>query len=118
MELAFQAQYRKASYEVGLEGVVGKDFASPAADGEIHAYALYRPIPRLGIGAVTQVRIAIVQPDNTAQPWGDVIAGGLASLTFGRWQFGALAGESTVGLAVGSSLQAGVLGELFATARI
>jgi hypothetical protein len=118
MELAFQSQYRKSNYELGLEGVVGKDFATVAADGEIHAYAVYRPIPRLAVGAASQLRIAIVQPPGGPQPFGDIIAGAIASFTYGRWQLGALAGESTVGLAVGSSIRVGALGEVFGTVRI
>jgi hypothetical protein len=112
MELAFSGQYRQRRYELGLQGVVGKDFATTDADGEVHAYALYRVIPQLGIGAATQVRIAIVsQPGETTY---DVISGGIASLTLGRWQLGALAGESSVGLNQG---QIGALGEVFGTAR-
>jgi hypothetical protein len=118
MEAAFQAQYRKAAYEVGVEGVVGKDFATVAADGEVHAYALYRPVPRFGIGVATQLRIAIVQPPGGPQPFGDIIGGGIASYTYGRWQLGFLGGESTVGLATGSTVHAGALFEFFATARI
>jgi hypothetical protein len=118
MEWAVQSQYRTPSYELGFAAVFGKDFASPASDGEVHAYAVYRPIPSLAVGAASQLRFAIVQPDNTPQPFGDVIAGGIASYTRGRWQLGALAGESTVGLAEGSTIHAGALGELFATARL
>jgi hypothetical protein len=118
MELAFSSQYREAAYEVGLEGVIGKDFATVAADGEIKAYAVYRVIPRLAIGAAAQLRLAIVQPPGGPQPFGDVIAGGIASFTYGRWQFGALAGMSTVQLNVGSTVNAGALAEVFATARI
>jgi hypothetical protein len=118
MELGFQSQYRHRKYELGLEGVVGKDFATVAADGEVHAYAIYRVIPRLGIGAASQLRLAMVQPPGGPQPFGDVVSGGIASLTLGRWQLGALAGESTVGLNVGSTIHAGALGEVFATTRI
>jgi hypothetical protein len=112
MELAFSGQYRHRRYELGLQAVIGKDFATTDADGEAHAYALYRPIPQLGIGAATQVRVAIVsQPGESTY---DVISGGIASLTLGRWQLGALAGESTVNLNQG---QVGALGEVFGTAR-
>lgn len=112
MELAFSAQYRQRLYEIGLQGVVGKDFATTDADGEIHAYALYRPIPEFGIGAAGQVRIALVsQPGETTY---DVLSGALASLTLGRWQVAALVGESTVGLNQG---QVGAFGEVFATVR-
>jgi hypothetical protein len=112
MELAFSGQYRQRHYELGIQGVIGKDFATTDADGEIHAYALYRVIPQLGIGAATQIRVGLVsQPGETTY---DVISGGIASLTLGRWQLGALGGESTVGLNQG---QVGGLGEVFATAR-
>jgi hypothetical protein len=112
MELAFSGQYRRARYELGLQGVIGKDFATTDADGEVHAYALYRVVPQLGIGAATQVRVAIVsQPGETSY---DVVSGAIASLTLGRWQLGALGGESTIGLNQG---QVGGLAEVFGTAR-
>lgn len=112
MELAMSAQYRRRQFEVGLQGVVGKDFATTDADGEVHAYALYRVIPQLGIGAAGQVRTAIVS--QVGEPTYDVVGGGIASLTIAQYQVGALAGASTLGLAQG---QAGALGQLFATAR-
>jgi hypothetical protein len=88
--------------------VVGKDFATTDADAEGHAYAVYRVIPQLALGLATQARRAIVsQPGETKY---DVIGGGIASLTLGRWQVGALGGESTVGLNQG---QVGGLGEVF-----
>jgi hypothetical protein len=112
IELALSAQYRKERYELGLQGVVGKDFASTDADGELHAYALYRPIAELGVGAAGQLRTAIVsQPGETTY---DVVGGAIASLTLGRFQIGALGGGSTLGLVQG---QAGGLGQLFASAR-
>jgi hypothetical protein len=111
-ELAFSAQYRAARYEVGLQAVGGKDFASTDADLEGHAYALYRVLPQLGLGAAGQARFAVVsQPGENAY---DVRGGGIASLTLGRYQVGALAGASTLGLAPG---QAGALGQIFGTAR-
>lgn len=112
MELAVSAQYRRARYEVGLQAVVGKDFGSEDADGELHAYALYRPLKELGIGAAGQVRYGFVaEPDESKY---DVVAGALASLTLGRWQIAGLGGVSTIGLDQG---HAGALGELFATVR-
>jgi hypothetical protein len=111
-ELALSAQYRTPKAEVGLQAVGGKDFASPDGDVEAHAYALYRVLPQLGIGAAGQVRIAVVsQPDESTY---DALGGAMASLTLGRYQIGALAGASTLGLAQG---QAGALGQLFGTAR-
>jgi hypothetical protein len=116
MELALSAQYRQKKYEVGLQAVFGKDFATVDADAEGHAYAIYRIIPELGVGAAVQYRKSAyffgpAQPGDTTF---DVISGGIASFTYGRWQLGTLVGESTVGLNQG---QAGFLGELFGTAR-
>jgi hypothetical protein len=112
MELALSAQYRMPRYEVGLQAVAGKDFGSTDSDAEVHAYALYRVIPQLGVGAAGQARIAIVsQPGENAY---DAMGGAIASLTLGRYQVGALAGASTLGLA---QWHAGALGQLFGTAR-
>jgi hypothetical protein len=113
MEWAVSAQYRHRYFEVGLQGVIGKDFATTDADSEFHAYAVYRPVPQLAVGAATQVRIGLVasQPGDTKY---DVLSGAIASLTLGRWQLAALGGESTVGLNQG---QIGGLGEVFGTAR-
>jgi hypothetical protein len=115
-ELAFSAQYRQPKYEVGLQAVFGKDFATVDSDVEGHAYAVYRVIPQLALGAAVQYRKASyffgsAQPGDTTY---DVISGGIASFTTGRWQLGALLGESTVGLSQG---QAGALGEVFGSAR-
>ena len=97
---------------MGLQAVAGKDFGSTDADAEGHAYALYRVVPQLGVGAAGQARFALVsQPGESTY---DVVGGALASLTLGRYQLGALAGASTIGLAQGS---AGALGQLFGTAR-
>jgi hypothetical protein len=112
MELAVSGQYRMQRFEVGLQGVIGKDFGSTDADSEVHTYVLYRVIPELGIGAAGQMRGALVsQPGESTY---DVVAGGLASLTLGRYQIGALAGASSVGLAQG---RVGGLGQLLASAR-
>jgi hypothetical protein len=108
LEVALSSQYRKKRYEVGLQAVLGKDFATTAADTEIHVYALYRVVPQLGLGGAGQVRVGLVQSTY------DVIGGGLASLTIGKWQVAGLGGASTVGLDQGN---VGGLGEVFATAR-
>jgi hypothetical protein len=115
MEFAVSAQYRQRFYEVGLQAVIGKDFATTDADGEMHAYAVVRPIPQLALGAATQVRIGLVK--QTGEPAYDVISGGIASLTLGRWQLAGLGGESTVNLNQGASVRVGALVEVFATAR-
>ena len=118
IELALSAQYRQAFYELGLQGTLGQDFGdSNNHDGEVHAYALVRPIPQLGLGGAGQVRIAIAPPvnDPSATPTHyDVVGGGIASLTLSRYQVGALAGASSLGLDQG---HVGALGQLFATAR-
>ena len=112
LEVAFSGQYRERSYEVGLQAVLGKDFATTDADGEIHAYALYRVIPQLGLGGAGQVRIGLVsQPGEITY---DVVGGAMASLTMGVWQIAGLVGASTLGLNQG---QVGGFGEAFATVR-
>ena len=112
MEFAVSAQYRRSKWEAGLQGVVGKDFASTDADAEIHAYALYRVIPQLGIGAAGQIRDGLVH--DPAAPSYDVVGGGIASLTLGRYQLGALGGASSLGLDQG---QVGGLAQVFGSAR-
>jgi hypothetical protein len=118
IELAVSAQYRQARYELGLQGNMGQDFGdSNNHDGEIHAYALLRPIPELGVGGAGQVRIAIAPPvndPNAAPTHYDIIGGGIASLTLSRYQIGTLVGASSLGLEQGHT---GALGQLFATAR-
>ncbi len=96
-----------------MQAVIGKDFATDDADAELHGYALYRVIPNLGLGVAGQLREGIVhnQPGDTAY---DVIGGAIASLTIDRYQLGALAGGSTIGLNQG---QFGALGQLFASVR-
>jgi len=111
MEWAISAQYRVRFFEVGVQGVLGKDFATTDADSELHAYAVYRAVPQLALGGATQLRVALVsQPGETTY---DVIGGAIASLTIGRWQIAGLVGESTVGLNQG---QVGALGQIFGTA--
>ena len=112
MEWAVSAQLRERYWEAGLQAVLGKDFATTDADAEAHAYVLVRPIPVLGLGAAGQLREGLVyQPGETTY---DIVGGGIASLTLGRWQVATLVGASTIGLAQG---QAGALGQLMLTAR-
>ena len=114
-ELALSAQYRERYYELGLETVMGKDFATSDSDAELHAYALYRPIPQLGLGGAAQVRYGLVSQSGAARE--DVVSGAIASLTLDRWQLAALGGESTINLAQGTTVKVGGLGQVFATAR-
>ena len=72
MELAVSAQYRTRRFEVGLQAVVGKDFGSDDADGELHAYAVYRFIPELALGVAAQGRVAFSDDDPDEAP-GDVV---------------------------------------------
>jgi hypothetical protein len=112
MEWAISAQVRMPRYEVGLQAVLGKDLASTDADTEVHAYALYRIIPELGLGAAGQARFGIVsEPDESRS---DVRGGAIASLTISRWQVAALGGATTAGSDVA---RVGTLGEVFATVR-
>jgi hypothetical protein len=115
MEWSVSGQYRHRYFEVGLQAVVGKDFATTDSDGEIHAYVVGRPIPQLALGAASQFRYGLVHESD--EPPFDIISGALASVTFGRWQLAALGGESTVNLNVNSAINVGALGEVFATAR-
>ena len=109
------AQYRQALFELGLQGALGQDFGdSRHHDGEIHAYALVRVIPQLGLGAAGQARIAIAPPADFPASRYDVIGGALASLTLGRYQLGALGGVSSLGL---DQAHFGGLAQLFASAR-
>jgi hypothetical protein len=112
MEFALSSQYRARRFEAGLQGVIGKDLATTDADGEVHAYALYRVVPQLGLGAAGQLRLAIVS--QLGETTYDTIGGSIASLTIDRYQVAALAGASTIGLAQG---RAGAFGQLFATTR-
>jgi hypothetical protein len=74
------AQYRRERYELGLQAVFGKDFATTDADAELHAYALYRLIPVLGVGAAGQARLGIVsQPGESTY---DVVGGPIATARF------------------------------------
>jgi hypothetical protein len=112
MELAVSAQYRRPRYELGLQAVGGKDFATTSSDLEAKGYALYRVIPQLGVGAAGQARYGVVsQPGQSTY---DVVSGGMTSVTISRWQLGALGGVTTIGLNQG---QVGGLGEVFGSAR-
>jgi hypothetical protein len=112
MEWAVSGQYRQRAFEIGLQGVIGKDFATADADGELHAYAVYRPISQLALGGASQVRMAVVsQPGETTY---DVIGGVIVSVTLDRWQIAGLGGETTAGR---DQSRVGALGQIFGTAR-
>jgi hypothetical protein len=115
VEIAVSSQYRRRRFEIGLQAVIGKDFATTDADAELHLYAVYRVVPQLALGVAGQGRYGVVsQPGETPA---DVVSGAIASLTLGRWQIAALGGESTIGLSQTTAVKVGGLGEMFATAR-
>jgi len=119
IELSVSAQYRQPKYEIGIQGVAGQDLKEGEEhDAEVHAYAVYRVIPELALGAAGQARMRIgddeARPVNPRERDYDVVGGGIASLTLGRYSVGALGGVSTLGLAGG---HAGALAQLFGTAR-
>jgi hypothetical protein len=115
MELAVSTQYRQRFFEVGLQAVIGKDFATTDADAEFHTYVVGRPIPELALGGAFQGRYGIVsQPDEARE---DAVGGAIISATLGRWQIAALGGGSTIGLSDGTHVRGGALGEVFGTVR-
>jgi hypothetical protein len=115
IEAAISAQYRRARYELGVQGVFGQDFGdSRNHDGEVHAYAAIRVVPQLAVGAAGQARVAIARPADAAGSTYDVLGGAIASFTVDRFSLGALAGASTLGLDQG---HAGALAQVFGTAR-
>jgi hypothetical protein len=114
-EWAVSGQYRHRRFELGLQGVIGQDFAdSSRHDSEFHSYAIYRVLPQLALGGAGQLRIAIAPRTAFAESTYDFIGGAITSLTLGRYQVGALGGVSTLGLNQG---HAGVLGQLLGSAR-
>jgi hypothetical protein len=112
LEVALSSQYRQPTWEAGLQVVGGKDFASRDSDVELHAYALYRVIANVGIGAAAQGRYGVVTEPGESRY--DTMGGGLVSWTFERYQVGALFGWSTLNLDQGHF---GALGQVYAGAR-
>jgi hypothetical protein len=113
VEVAFSSQIRQQRYELGLQAVLGKELEGDGTDAEGHAYALYRVVPELGVGAAGQARVGLTEREAGKSGY-DVVGGAIASLTLGRYQVGALGGASTLGLAQGT---VGAIGQLFGTAR-
>jgi hypothetical protein len=119
-ELSVSAQYRHRKYEFGLQAVVGQELEEgDKHDGEMHAYAVYRVIPELALGAAGQVRTALGEEEAEkdalkVEKEFDAVGGAIASLTLGRYSLGALGGVSTLGL---DRERAGALAQLFGTAR-
>lgn len=107
LEASFSVQYRAARWEVGAQGTFGQSLV----DGEEHdiearAFAAWRVVPSFALGAAAQLRVdvgnespefeAMLRARGLAEV--DLIGGAIASYTYERWQVGALAGLSTVGL--------------------
>lgn len=122
MEASFSVQYRARRWEVGAQGTFGQSLVDAAEhDVEARAFAAWRVIPSLAVGVAAQLRVdvgaespaleAMLRARGLAEA--DLIAGATASYTFERWQVGALAGVSTVGLYE----NAGFLGQGFGSVR-
>jgi hypothetical protein len=107
LEASFSAQYRARRWEVGAQGTFGQSLV----DGEEHdlearVYAAWRVVPSFAVGLSAQLRVdvgnespaleAMLRARGLAEA--DLIAGAMASYTYERWQVGALAGASTIGL--------------------
>ena len=122
MEASFSVQYRARRWEVGAQGTFGQSLV----DGEEHdlearAFAAWRVIPAFALGVVAQVRVdvgnespnfeAMLRARGLAEV--DMIGGAMASYTFERWQVGALAGLSTIGL----NENVGFIGQGFGSVR-
>jgi hypothetical protein len=110
-ELAISLAYRQMRYELGFQGVAGKDFGSVAADTEGHAYAVYRVIPNVAVGAAGQFRQALVSAPEDSKY--DVLGGAIATVVIDRYMLGLLAGVSSLGLTQG---HVGAVGQLFVSA--
>lgn len=121
LEASFSFQYRRPRFEFGAQGVFGQSLEEGEEhDLEARVYGAFRVIPELALGVSAQVRGDIGEEEQArggARPAGknelDFIGGGMASLTLGRWQAGALVGASTIG----NVERAGFLGQLFGSAR-
>jgi hypothetical protein len=115
LELASSLQYRAFRYEIGIQVVLGQDLEDAGGhDAELHAYAVYRPVPNLALGAAGQGRVSLSPDEGSGENSYDIIGGTIASFTVSRYQLGVLAGGSTLGLNQG---HVGALGQIFATAR-
>lgn len=114
-ELSVSLQYRLRRAEFGFQGVLGQGLEEfGERDLEARLYAAWRPIPSLALGASTQLRGELGDEEEEAAREAlcratpgspacgadvDLIAGGIASFTYERWQVGALVGASSIGLA-------------------
>lgn len=122
LEASFSFQYRRARFELGAQGVFGQSLEEGEEhDLEARVYGAFRVVPQLAVGLSAQVRgdIGEEEGEEAGRPRVagrnefDVIGGAMASFTSGRWQAGALVGASTIGMAE----RAGLLGQLFGSAR-
>ncbi|GAC1351118.1 MAG: hypothetical protein NVS3B20_01970 [Polyangiales bacterium] len=114
-EASFSVQYRAIRYEAGLQAVFGQSLRDGGEhDGEGRAYAGIRVLPQLLLGAAGQFRAKIGESEvgSVARDF-DVIGGAMASVTFGRFQIGALAGVSTLGLVATQRAKLAPAGQLF-----
>ena len=120
LEASFSFQYRRARFELGAQGVFGQSLEEGEEhDLEARVYGAFRVVPQLALGLSAQVRGDVGEEEEAGRPRlagrneFDFIGGAMASFTSGRWQAGALVGASTLGMAE----RAGLLGQLFGSAR-
>lgn len=121
LEASFSFQYRRPRFELGAQGVFGQSLEEGEEhDLEARVYGAFRVVPQLAVGLSAQVRGDVGEEEEEAgrprvagRNEFDFIGGAMASFTSGRWQAGALVGASTIGMAE----RAGLLGQLFGSAR-
>jgi hypothetical protein len=122
MEASFSVQYRARRWEVGAQGTFGQSLVDAGEhDLEARAFAAWRVIPSFAVGVAAQLRVdvgnespaleAMLRARGLAEV--DMIGGAMASYTYERWQVGALAGVSTIGLYE----NAGFIGQGFGSVR-
>ncbi len=107
VEASFSLQYRTPTWETGIQGTLGQSLVTASEhDVEGRGYLARRVLPSLAVGVAAQVRADVGResPEAEAQFKArglaevDVVSGAIASYTFERFQVGALAGVSTLGL--------------------
>jgi hypothetical protein len=122
VEASFSTQFRARRWEAGAQGTFGQSIVDGAEhDLEARVYAAWRVIPAFALGLTAQLRVDVGNESAALEAMlrargradADLIAGAMASYTYERWQFGALAGVSTLGLYA----NAGFIGQGFGSVR-
>jgi hypothetical protein len=96
IELALLARRRIGETLLMLAGTAGQDPEGNERDVELRATALADLTPRLAVGLDGRGRFALARPDGSMEPDADLLAGGLAVLTFERWAASGFVGASVV----------------------